>query len=134
MDLAHHLDAASRLSPKSAAIALRLLARIASRLDPRARDGLHDMLADQSRRSEPFSDSDLMALITHDTPVVERVFVFETAHQRMARLWIQSVMADASLRDGPRRPRPDQEAAASSAELNVALGRMTAAVLAGSGR
>ena len=103
MDLAHHFDAASRLSPKSAAIALRLLARIASRLDPLAHAGLLDMLAEQSRRSEPFSDSDLMALITHDTPVVERVFVFETAHQRMARLWIQSVMADASLRDGPRR-------------------------------
>jgi len=103
MDLAHHLDAASRLSPKSAAIALRLLARIASRLDPRARDGLHDMLADQSRRSEPFSDSDLMALIAHDEPVPGRGFVFETAHQRTARLWIERVLADGSLRAKPRR-------------------------------
>lgn len=104
MDLAHHFDAASRLSPKSAAIALRLLGRIATMLDPQARDALHDMLSDQSRRSGAFSDSDLMALIAHDEPAAERGgFVFETAHQRMARLWIQSVLADASLRAGSRR-------------------------------
>ena len=123
MDLAHHLDAASRLSPKSAAIALRLLARIASRLDPRARDGLHDMLADQSRRSEPFSDSDLMA---HGPPVDP-----ERHGRRFAARRATPGGGRPALR---RRPRPDQEAAASSAELNVALGRMTAAVLAGSGR
>jgi hypothetical protein len=105
MDLAHHFDAASRMSPKSAAIALRLLGRIATVLDPQARDALHDMLTDRSRRSGAFSDSDLMSLIAHDTPSAERGgFIFETAHQRMARLWIESVMADASLRGEPRRP------------------------------
>lgn len=109
MDLAHHFDAASRLSPKSAAIALRLLGRIATMLDPQARDALHDMLIDQSKRSGAFSDSDLMSLIAHDAPAAGRVgFVFETAHQRMARLWIQSVMADASLRGGARRPSDGQ--------------------------
>ncbi|RZL43022.1 MAG: hypothetical protein EOP72_03585 [Variovorax sp.] len=103
MDLAHHFDAASRLSPKSAAIALRLLARIGTMLDPRARAALHDMLAEQSRRSGAFSDSDLMALIAHDEPVPARGFVFETAHQRTARLWIERVLADGSLRAVPRR-------------------------------
>lgn len=103
MDLAHHFDAASRLSPKSAAIALRLLARIGTMLDPQARGALHDMLTEQSRRSGAFSDSDLMALIAHDEPVPGRGFVFETAHQRTARMWIERVLADGSLRAKPRR-------------------------------
>lgn len=105
MDLAHHFDAASRLSPKSAAIALRLLGRIAKLLDPQARDALHDMLIHQSRRSGAFSDSDLMSLIAHDEPAAGRgSFVFETVHQRTARLWIESVLADVSLRGETRRP------------------------------
>ena len=103
MDLAHHFDAASRLSPKSAAIALRLLARIGTMLDPQARGALHDMLTEQSRRSGAFSDSDLMALIAHDEPVSGRGFVFETMHQRTARLWTERVLADGSLRVGSRR-------------------------------
>ncbi|HSU20727.1 hypothetical protein NF681_08460 [Comamonadaceae bacterium OTU4NAUVB1] len=103
MDLAPHFDAASRLSPKGAAIALRLLARIAALLEPEACRPLEDMLIDQSRRSGPFSDSDLMSLIAHDEPVKTRGFTFETTHQRMARLWIEDVLADASLRTAPRR-------------------------------
>jgi hypothetical protein len=106
MDLAQHFDTASRLSPKSAAIAMRLLARTAPMLLPEARQALHALLLDQSTKSEELSSSDLMALLTHDTPPSPHAFVFETTNHRMARLWMESVVADVNLRR--RHPASDR--------------------------
>lgn len=102
MDLARHIDTASRLSPKSAAIALRLLAKSAALLAPEAETALHSALQAKSSRSEELSGSDLMVLVTHDLPSPSPFgFAFETANHRMARQWIKNVMEDQALRKHP---------------------------------
>jgi hypothetical protein len=98
IDLARHFDAASRLSPKSAAIALRLLDRACAMVAPEVRNALRALLRDQADASEELTSSDLMVLATHDVPLPDRGFIFETVHHRMARLWIRDVAADADLR------------------------------------
>lgn len=105
MDLARHIDTASRLSPKSAAIALRLLAKSSALLAPEAGNALHSTLQAKSSRSEELSGSDLMVLVTHDQPSTSPFdFVFETVNHRMARQWIKNVMADQTLhRCAPER-------------------------------
>jgi hypothetical protein len=102
MDLARHFDTASRLSPKSAAIALRLLAKSAPLLRPDAVTALHLALQAKSLRAEELSGSDLMVLVTHERPSPSPFgFAFETTHHRMARSWIKNVMEDQTLRGHP---------------------------------
>lgn len=99
MDIARHIDTASRLSPKSAAIASRLLAKSAALLAPEAGTALHSALQARSSRSEELSGSDLMVLVTHDLPSPSPFgFAFETANHRMARQWFRDVMEDQALR------------------------------------
>lgn len=100
MNLAHHLDAASKLSPKSAAIALRLLVKAQALLLPEVTHALRTSLQTQSAASEEMSSSDLMVLVTHDTLPQrrERPSVLETANHRMAREWVHEVMTDRELR------------------------------------
>ena len=104
MDLAPHIDTAFRLSPKSAVIALRLMAKSKAFLIPEASVALQAVLEAQFSRSEELSDSDLMVLATHDIRSPPPFgFVFESANHRMARHWIEDVMEDQAL----RRPLPD---------------------------
>lgn len=103
INLAHHLDAASRLSPKSAAIASRLLLKVQALLLPDAVHALRAALQAQSTESEEMSSSDLMVLATHDSPSqrLAKNFVFETTNHRMARQWVNDVMAHHELRARP---------------------------------
>jgi hypothetical protein len=102
MDLARHFDTASRLSPKSAAIALRLLAKSAPLLKPDAVTALHLALQAKSSRAEELSGSDLMVLVTHDQATPSPFgFAFETTNHSMARYWIKNVMEDQALRRHP---------------------------------
>lgn len=100
MNLTRHLDAASRLSPKSAAIALRLLMKAQALLLPEVTHALRTSLQTQSAKSEEMSSSDLMVLVIHETSSQrrERPFVLETANHRMARDWVDDVTTDHELR------------------------------------
>ena len=100
MNLARHLAAVSRLSPKSAAIALRLLVKSQALLLPEVTHALRTSLQTQSADSKEMSSSDLMVLVTHKTSSQrrERPFVLETANHRMAREWVHDVMTDNELR------------------------------------
>jgi hypothetical protein len=91
------------LSPKSAAIASRLLVKVQSLLLPDAVHALRAALQAQSTESEEMSSSDLMVLATHDTPShrLQRNFVLETTNHRMARQWMHDVMAHHELRARP---------------------------------
>ncbi|RZI54458.1 MAG: hypothetical protein EOP12_02785 [Pseudomonas sp.] len=104
MGLARHINFVSTLSPKSAAIALRLLAKSAALLVPEAGTALHSALQAKSSQAEELSSSDLMVLVTYDRPSPSPFgFAFETANHRMARQWIKNVMEDKALRGDPSR-------------------------------